>query len=84
MKKILLISAAALSLAACAGTWNGVKKDTVRNVEKTEAGLEKGYDKTKSGVEKGWDATKEAVKKGGHAVGSGISKTGEKIQEISQ
>ena len=35
MKKYLLLTFAALSLAACANTWQGVKEDTSRNVERT-------------------------------------------------
>lgn len=73
MKNVLITALAALSLAACSSTWSGVKNDTTRNVERTE-----------TGIEQGWDATKGAVKKGGQAVGQGISKAGEKIEAVSQ
>jgi hypothetical protein len=71
MKKLLALSAA-FALAACAGTWSGVKEDTARNVDKTESGLEKG-----------WDKTKEAVRKGGNAVGRGLSHAGEKLENAT-
>ena len=72
MKKLLAVFSVA-ALAACSSTWHGMKHDTTHNVDKAEAG-----------IEKGWDKTKEAVKKGGNAVGRGMTHVGEKIESVTQ
>ena len=72
MKHLLILAITAIGLSACSSTWHGVKEDTARNVDKTESGLEKG-----------WDKTKEAVRKGGNAVGRGLSHAGEKLENAT-
>lgn len=84
MKKLWVLSAAVLGLAACSGTWHGMKNDTVRNVEKTEAAVEKGWDKTKAAGEKAADKTGDALKKGAETVGKGMQKTGEYIENLGK
>ncbi|ASP17666.1 hypothetical protein ACG2K1_05960 [Neisseria sp. 23W00296] len=73
MKKVFALALVSFGLAACSSTWHGMKKDTSNNVEKTENGLERG-----------WDKTKEAVRKGGNAVGRGMSHVGEKIENATE
>ena len=58
MKKAFALTLTATLLAACSGTWHGVKSDTANTVEKVG-----------NGIEHGWDKTQSAVKKGGNAVG---------------
>ncbi|WP_301884853.1 hypothetical protein [Neisseria uirgultaei] len=80
MNKLFITALSVLALSACAGTWQGAKQDTARNLDKTQAAAEQ----TGNAVEKGWDKTKEAVKKGGNAVGRGISHLGEKIENATE
>ena len=73
MKKAFALTLTATLLAACSGTWHGVKSDTANTVEKVG-----------NGIEHGWDKTQSAVKKGGNAVGRCISHVGEKIENATE
>ncbi|HEZ2888670.1 TPA: hypothetical protein WJM55_000362 [Neisseria meningitidis] len=88
MNKLFITALSALALSACAGTWEGAKQDTARNLDKTQAAAERAAERaaeqTGNAVEKGWDKTKEAVKKGGNAVGRGISHLGGKIENATE
>lgn len=63
MNKLFVTALSALALSACAGTWQGAKQDTARNLDKTQAAAERAAEQTGNAVEKGWDKTKEAVKR---------------------
>ncbi|WP_304334414.1 hypothetical protein [Conchiformibius steedae] len=84
MKKLLVSAAVVLSLSACGSTWSGMKDDASRNMDKTEAAVEKGWDKTKETGEKVADKTEEVLKKGAEKVGKGVRKTGEAIERMGQ
>lgn len=84
MNKLFVTALSALALSACAGTWQGAKQDTARNLDKTQAAAERAAEQTGNAVEKGWDKTKEAVKKGGNAVRRGISHLGKKIENATE
>ena len=73
MKKAFALTLTATLLAACSGTWHGVKSDTANTVEKVG-----------DSIGHGWDKTQEAAKKGGNAVGRGISHVGEKIENATE
>ncbi|HEZ2158940.1 TPA: hypothetical protein WHR02_000421 [Neisseria meningitidis] len=80
MNKLFITALSALALSACAGTWEGAKQDTARNLDKTQAAAERAAEQTGNAVEKGWDKTKEAV----NAVGRGISHLGGKIENATE
>lgn len=48
MLKTALAAAFALGLAACGNTWDGAKKDTGENLEKTGKAIEKAGTKVKN------------------------------------
>lgn len=69
MKKMLLSALMALSLGACAGTWNGVKTDANRASDKVGEKLNKAgdsigrqWERTKDGAETRWNKTMDALK----------------------
>ncbi|HEZ4098741.1 TPA: hypothetical protein WID97_001340, partial [Neisseria meningitidis] len=55
MNKLFITALSALALSACAGTWEGAKQDTARNLDKTQAAAERAAEQTGNAVEKGWD-----------------------------
>ncbi|HHY0099041.1 hypothetical protein ACQZ28_00030 [Neisseria meningitidis] len=73
MNKLFITALSALALSACAGTWEGAKQDTARNLDKTQAAAERAAEQTGN-----------AVKKGGNAVGRGISHLGGKIENATE
>lgn len=53
MNKLFITALSALALSACAGTWEGAKQDTARNLDKTQAAAERAAEQTGNAVEKG-------------------------------
>lgn len=84
MKKTFALCLLAFGLSACSGTWKGMKSDTSRNLDKTEAVMEEGWEKTKQAGEKVADKTEGVLKKGAETVGKGVRKTGEAIEKLGQ
>lgn len=52
MKKIIILVGLSLGLAACSGTWQGMKSDTSHNLEKTSDTMKKGTQAVGKGIRK--------------------------------
>ncbi|MDO4879519.1 MAG: hypothetical protein Q3966_09570 [Neisseria sp.] len=61
MKKTITLALAALTLAACANTWHGVKEDASNNVERTKDAVMDGGNAVGRGISNVGERIEEAT-----------------------